>query len=69
MNVPFYHWLHETPHGYYRYTEFALRRFMDRCGTQLIQLEASGSRHRRAGQYVLHSHYPPEETCRAAGDG
>lgn len=29
MNVPFYYWLHEQPHDYYRYTEFALRRFAE----------------------------------------
>ena len=29
MNVPFYYWLHEGPHDYYRYTEFALRRFVN----------------------------------------
>jgi len=28
MNVPFFYWLHEQPNDYYRYTEFALRRFM-----------------------------------------
>jgi len=28
MNVPFFYWLHEQPYDYYRYTEFALRRFM-----------------------------------------
>ena len=42
MNVPFYYWLHEQPHDYYRYTEFALRRFVDNAGLKLIQLEAVG---------------------------
>jgi hypothetical protein len=27
VNVPFVYWLHEQPHDYYRYTEYALRRF------------------------------------------
>lgn len=26
MNVPFFYFLHELPHDYYRYTEYALRR-------------------------------------------
>jgi SAM-dependent methyltransferase len=42
MNVPFYYWLHETPYDYYRYTEFALRRFMERSGMRLLQLHAIG---------------------------
>ena len=42
MNVPFYYWLHEQPHDYYRYTEFALRRFVDGCGLKLLQLDSMG---------------------------
>jgi len=42
MNVPFYYWLHEQPHDYYRYTEFALRRFVEISGLELIQLNATG---------------------------
>lgn len=42
MNVPFYYWLHEQPHDYYRYTEFALRRFVGNSELKLIQLESIG---------------------------
>jgi SAM-dependent methyltransferase len=42
MNVPFYYWLHEQPHDYYRYTEFALRRFVDNSGLKVIQLKSVG---------------------------
>jgi len=42
MNIPFYYWLHEQPHDYYRYTEFALRRFVEISGLRLIQLEPIG---------------------------
>ena len=42
MNVPFFYWLHEQPHDYYRYTEFALRRFVEISGLRLIQLEPIG---------------------------
>lgn len=42
MNVPFYYWLHERPHDYYRYTEFALRRFVEISGLRLVQLEPIG---------------------------
>ena len=42
MNVPFYYWLHEQPHDYYRYTEFALRRFAENSGLKLIQLDPIG---------------------------
>jgi SAM-dependent methyltransferase len=42
MNVPFYYWLHEKPHDYYRYTEFALQRFVKTSGLKLIKIEAIG---------------------------
>ncbi len=42
MNVPFYYWIHEQPHDYYRYTEFALRRFVEISGMKLIQLNSIG---------------------------
>jgi len=42
MNVPFYYWIHEKPHDYYRYTEFALRRFVEISGLRLIKLESIG---------------------------
>lgn len=42
MNVPFYYCLHERPHDYFRYTEFALRRFVDTSGLRLIHLERIG---------------------------
>jgi len=42
LNVPFYYWLHEQPYDYYRYTEFALRRFVENSGLRLIQLEPIG---------------------------
>jgi SAM-dependent methyltransferase len=42
MNVPFIYWLHEQPHDYYRYTEFALRRFVESVNMTLIDLKATG---------------------------
>ena len=42
LNVPFYYWLHEEPHDYYRYTEFALRRFVEVCGLRLLLVEPIG---------------------------
>jgi SAM-dependent methyltransferase len=42
MNVPFYYWLHEEPHDYYRYTEFALRRFVANSGLELVTLKPIG---------------------------
>jgi len=42
MNVPFYYWLHEQPYDYYRYTEFALRRFIELSGMKLILIEPLG---------------------------
>ncbi len=42
MNVPFYYWIHEQPCDYYRYTEFALRRFVKSVGLKLILLQPIG---------------------------
>jgi SAM-dependent methyltransferase len=42
MNVPFYYPLRETPYDYYRYTEFALRRFAQISGLTLLQLNPIG---------------------------
>jgi SAM-dependent methyltransferase len=42
MNVPFLYWLHEQPHDYYRYTEFALRRFAELSDMIVLKLEAMG---------------------------
>lgn len=42
MNVPFFYCLHERPHDYYRYSEFALRLFVENSGLRLIQLKAIG---------------------------
>jgi SAM-dependent methyltransferase len=42
LNVPFYYQLHEEPHDYYRYTEFALRRFAENSGFEVLELEPVG---------------------------
>ena len=41
-SVPFFYWLHEFPHDYYRYTEFALRRFAKNASLQVLELQAIG---------------------------
>lgn len=42
MNVPFFYWLHAHPHDFYRYTSFALSRFVSNNGLELLQLETLG---------------------------
>jgi SAM-dependent methyltransferase len=42
LYVPFLYWLHEVPHDYYRYTEFALRRFAERSGFEVAELTPTG---------------------------
>jgi SAM-dependent methyltransferase len=42
VNVPFLYGIHEPPHDYYRYTEFALRRFAERAGLATRVLVAIG---------------------------
>lgn len=40
--VPFLYRVHEQPHDYHRYTEFALARLCDEAGLRIIKLEAYG---------------------------
>ena len=42
IGVPFYYWIHEEPHDYYRYTEFALRRLCQSSGLDVVYLDAYG---------------------------
>ncbi len=42
LNVPFFYWIHENPYDYYRYTEFALRRFVESSGLSLVLLKPIG---------------------------
>ncbi len=42
MNVPFYYWLHEQPHDYFRYTEYGLRAMAEEAGFTILLLEAYG---------------------------
>ena len=42
LNVPFFYWLHETPFDYYRFTEYALRKFAKDAGFKIIILEQTG---------------------------
>lgn len=42
INTPFYYCLHETPHDYYRYTEYALRRFAELSGFKILILKPIG---------------------------
>lgn len=42
LMVPFFYWIHEQPHDYYRYTEFALRRLLTQAGLAVDSIEAYG---------------------------
>jgi SAM-dependent methyltransferase len=42
MNVPFYYSVHAHPHDYYRYTNFALERFVRLQSMELVHLSAVG---------------------------
>jgi len=42
MNVPFFYWLHAHPHDFYRYTGFALQRFVALNGLELQALRTLG---------------------------
>jgi SAM-dependent methyltransferase len=42
LNVPFFYWLHEQPHDYFRYSEHALRSFVEQAGLRLLVLDGLG---------------------------
>jgi SAM-dependent methyltransferase len=42
ISVPFYCWIHEEPHDFYRYTEFALDRLVVQAGLVTRELERFG---------------------------
>lgn len=42
LNVPFFYPLHEEPHDYYRYTEYALRRFAEQSDFNILLLQPIG---------------------------
>lgn len=60
VNVPFLYGIHEAPHDYYRYTEFALRRFAERAGLAVRVLVAvGGSAHVFADLLAKHLAHVP----------
>lgn len=42
LNVPFFFRIHEEPYDYYRYTEYALRRFAENHGFEVVVLRPIG---------------------------
>jgi len=42
IGVPFFYWIHEAPHDYHRYTEFAMRRMCRLSGLSVVDLRAYG---------------------------
>jgi len=42
MNVPFCYWIHEAPHDYHRYTEFALKRYLEDAGFDVVVIKPLG---------------------------
>ena len=42
LNVPFFYWIHEAPHDYFRFTEHMLRIMADEANLTLLQIESIG---------------------------
>lgn len=42
ISVPFFYWLHERPHDYFRYTGFALQRFATENELDVLELRPYG---------------------------
>lgn len=60
INVPFLYGLHEVPHDFGRYTEFALRHFAEQVGLRVVVLEpVGGSLHVLADLLAKHLVHVP----------
>ena len=42
FNVPFLHWIHESPYDFYRYTEFTLKKYLEDSVFEIIEFEIIG---------------------------
>lgn len=42
VGVPYFYWLHEAPHDYYRYTKYALKQMLADNHFKILSLEAYG---------------------------
>ena len=42
LNVPFFYYLHEEPYDFFRYTKYALRRFAETTGFEIILIKEVG---------------------------
>lgn len=42
IGVPFLYWIHEAPHDYHRYTNYALRRYAEDAGFVVVSLDPIG---------------------------
>jgi SAM-dependent methyltransferase len=69
LNVPFLYGVHEAPHDYARYTEFALRRFAEGAGFDVLVLKpVGGSLHVLTDLLAKHlAHVPLVGELLAAG--
>lgn len=42
ISVPFFYPIHEAPHDYFRFTEYALHHYANRSGFEVIEIRATG---------------------------
>lgn len=42
LNVPFLYWIHEQPHDFFRYTEYALSKLVQDAGFEIVELKRLG---------------------------
>jgi SAM-dependent methyltransferase len=42
LSVPFFYWLHEESYDFYRYTKYALRRFAETTGFEVVLIKELG---------------------------
>jgi SAM-dependent methyltransferase len=42
MNVPFYYWIHEEPHDYFRYTKYALMSMAEDNDFEIVEIKPLG---------------------------
>jgi SAM-dependent methyltransferase len=44
VGSPFFYWISEPPHEYFRFTEYSFRRFCEDAGMEIVHLEPYGGR-------------------------
>ena len=56
LSVPFFYWLHEESYDFYRYTKYALRRFAETTGFEVVLIKELGGAPEMVVEYFFKMH-------------